>query len=105
MPVKTGTVQVTWPADEGTFYRKLVDTLAANPGFSGVGSAALLQPAHGPALRFYRQFKLNKPGQSVKLKITVAHWPGRTPAVSEVQIEDANPPPAPAPLGPPRPPS
>ena len=49
MALRTAAIQMIWPGDEGSFYRKLVDTVAANPGFAGVGSAALFQPAHGPA--------------------------------------------------------
>ena len=37
MALRTAAIQMIWPGDEGSFYRKLVDTVAANPGFAGVG--------------------------------------------------------------------
>ena len=40
MALRTAAIQMIWPGDEGSFYRRLVDTVAPNPGFAGVGSAA-----------------------------------------------------------------
>ena len=104
MALRTAAIQMIWPGDEGSFYRKLVDTVAANPGFAGVGSAALFQPAHGPALSYYRQARSNNPGQSVKLIVTASHWPNQMPSVTDLRVENASPPAsAQPPLGPPPP--
>ncbi len=35
MALRTAAIQMIWPDDEGSFYRKLVDTLG-QPGFAGV---------------------------------------------------------------------
>ena len=39
MALRTAAIQMIWPDDEGSFYRKLVDTLG-QPRIRGCGSAA-----------------------------------------------------------------
>ena len=87
--MREATISIAWVDRSDDFYRSLV--AAAGRQF-GIREAALLQPLHDPALNFFRSYSQGHPrvrsGETIRVRVSLAHAPGRMPEVTNVTVTD-----------------
>jgi outer membrane protein OmpA-like peptidoglycan-associated protein len=94
-------IALKWTDHDIDFYHNTVAAVATSFGLS---QAALWQPAHDPTFSFYRKYTTDHPranaGDKILVTVSLNHWPGRVPEVTDFAILDAAAP-SPIPIAPP----
>jgi hypothetical protein len=87
--LRKGTITVAWADEDRDFYHRVVNAIAASPGFSGIATAELWQPFHDPAFRLHSRYQRRaspKAGSPVQLRATAFF----DPSVFHGRITDGN---------------
>jgi hypothetical protein len=94
-------IALRWTDHDIDFYHNTVAAVATSFGLS---QAALWQPAHDPTFSFYRKYTTDHPranaGDKILVTVSLNHWPGRVPEVTDFAMVDAAAP-SPIPIAPP----